>query len=389
MHNKKNPYVMLNKGFLEDNSLSWKAKGLLAYLLSRPDNWKTIVEQLVKKAKDGRDSVLSGLKELEIAGYFSRDCVRNEKGQITEWVTNVFEVPTENPDPGFPEEVKPDPDFPFQGNPRLIINDLMIKDQKKEREEQLEGVEEISEESAREEPPQPLQEQQANLSNSTILPSGSNGKENIGAGAARDNNALRPRGAVLASRTGQQIVYETFNPFHKVQTEKRSFHDDTPWSELAKEVGEKREDVHKVLHEWLVVFVTKNKPQINEPEGYSGGVIHNWVKTPGSHETNPLWCDFASQVREDGLAAIRSRLQEEKQQLTRLATEAERQKEIDRQARLKWQEEQAQKAELARQYWMAQAEKAKKETGGTSTSDPLLDILPTRILNVDDTEYDF
>jgi hypothetical protein len=213
--------------------------------------------------------------------------------------------------------------------------------------------------------------------------------KNTGAAAARDNNVLRPRGAVLASRTGQQIVYEAFNPFHKVQTEKRNFHDDTPWSELAKEVGEKREDVHKVLHEWLVVFVTKNKPQINEPEGYSGGVIHNWVKTPGSHETNPLWCDFASQVREDGLAAIRSRLHDEKQQLTRLATEAERQKEIDRQARLKWQEEQAQKAELAKQYWMAQAEKAKKETGGASTSDPLLDILPTRILNIDDTEYDF
>lgn len=39
---KKRPsnFVMMDKTFLEDDRLSYKAKGLLAYLLSKPDDWK-------------------------------------------------------------------------------------------------------------------------------------------------------------------------------------------------------------------------------------------------------------------------------------------------------------------------------------------------------------
>ena len=32
-------FVMMDKSFLEDTRLSYKAKGILAYLLSKPDNW--------------------------------------------------------------------------------------------------------------------------------------------------------------------------------------------------------------------------------------------------------------------------------------------------------------------------------------------------------------
>ena len=41
---KKRPsnFVMMDKTFLEDDRLSYKAKGLLAYLLSKPDDWKVI-----------------------------------------------------------------------------------------------------------------------------------------------------------------------------------------------------------------------------------------------------------------------------------------------------------------------------------------------------------
>ena len=40
---RPNNFVMLDKTFLEDDRLSFKAKGILAYLLSKPDNWKVIV----------------------------------------------------------------------------------------------------------------------------------------------------------------------------------------------------------------------------------------------------------------------------------------------------------------------------------------------------------
>ncbi len=34
----QNNFVMMDKTFLEDTRLSFKAKGILAYLLSKPDN---------------------------------------------------------------------------------------------------------------------------------------------------------------------------------------------------------------------------------------------------------------------------------------------------------------------------------------------------------------
>ena len=54
---RPNNFVMLDKTFLEDDRLSFKAKGILAYLLSKPDNWKVIVGNLVKYSKDGKSAV--------------------------------------------------------------------------------------------------------------------------------------------------------------------------------------------------------------------------------------------------------------------------------------------------------------------------------------------
>lgn len=66
---RDNPYVMMDKRALEDDTLTWRAKGLLAYLLSRPPDWKVLREDLINRSVDGRDSVQSGMKELASAGY--------------------------------------------------------------------------------------------------------------------------------------------------------------------------------------------------------------------------------------------------------------------------------------------------------------------------------
>ena len=54
---RPNNFVMIDKTFLEDERLSFKAKGILAYLLSKPDNWKVIVGNLVKYSNDGKSAV--------------------------------------------------------------------------------------------------------------------------------------------------------------------------------------------------------------------------------------------------------------------------------------------------------------------------------------------
>ncbi|NKQ22779.1 hypothetical protein HFD84_23740 [Brevibacillus laterosporus] len=58
-----------------------------------------MIIDLIKHAKDGRDSVYSGLKELEHAGYLSRVRERDENGKFLSMEYRIYETPqTENPD---------------------------------------------------------------------------------------------------------------------------------------------------------------------------------------------------------------------------------------------------------------------------------------------------
>ena len=87
-------YVMIDKTFLEDDRLSYKAKGILAYLLSKPDDWKVIVGNLVNNSTDGKAAVYAGLKELKECGYYKKVPIRNESGtRIVRWESTVYEVP--------------------------------------------------------------------------------------------------------------------------------------------------------------------------------------------------------------------------------------------------------------------------------------------------------
>ena len=91
--NKHNPYVMLDNRIFSDPNLSWKAKGILSYLLSKPDNWVISVSDLVKRSKDGRDAVYAGLKQLQDAGYITREVIRSINGRIESWEYTIFETP--------------------------------------------------------------------------------------------------------------------------------------------------------------------------------------------------------------------------------------------------------------------------------------------------------
>ena len=80
-------------GFLNNSELSWKAKGILAYLLSKPDNWKVIISNIVNNAIDGKGSVYKGLKELNEHGYYHKTTIRDEKGIIVRRDSVVLESP--------------------------------------------------------------------------------------------------------------------------------------------------------------------------------------------------------------------------------------------------------------------------------------------------------
>lgn len=102
--NKENPYVTINKTALNDNNLSFKAKGIFAYLMSRPDDWKCQVNDLKNHAKDGRDSIYAGLKELREHGYMIKRAIKNEKNIIIEWEEVLYEIPQDEAKEIFEEQ---------------------------------------------------------------------------------------------------------------------------------------------------------------------------------------------------------------------------------------------------------------------------------------------
>ena len=92
VHKTANFTVMSNYHFKE-KKMSLKAKGLLSLMLSLPDTWNYSVSGLVTLSKDGKDSVMSALAELEKFGYLQRERLINDKGQFAGIEYNIYEQP--------------------------------------------------------------------------------------------------------------------------------------------------------------------------------------------------------------------------------------------------------------------------------------------------------
>lgn len=86
-------FTIIDKGFLDNTDLSFKAKGLLAWLLSRPDDWQVYLSHLVTVSTDGREAVRSGIAELEAAGYVSKKPSKDKDGTFDGWDYTIREVP--------------------------------------------------------------------------------------------------------------------------------------------------------------------------------------------------------------------------------------------------------------------------------------------------------
>ena len=94
--NKNVNYTVMSNHHLQDKRLSLKAKGLLSYMLSLPDDWDYSLKGLTVGCKDGLDSVRTAVLELEERGYVRRQKVRNAKGQIIDYDYQVYESPVED-----------------------------------------------------------------------------------------------------------------------------------------------------------------------------------------------------------------------------------------------------------------------------------------------------
>lgn len=121
-------YTVLANAVLRDTNLSFRARGVLAAILSRPDNWRTTADLLARESKEGRTAILTALRELESVGYMTRTKYQNEKGQWV-WESLVYDKP-QKPESGFPTTGNPTSDEPTSENGTLI--EVTNKNERKE-----------------------------------------------------------------------------------------------------------------------------------------------------------------------------------------------------------------------------------------------------------------
>lgn len=95
----KRRFTVIADASLRDPRLSFRATGVLAFLLSLADGTDISGRRLCQTKKEGRDATLAALKELEEAGYLVRS--RHQNPADGRWTTlcTVVEAATDNPPP--------------------------------------------------------------------------------------------------------------------------------------------------------------------------------------------------------------------------------------------------------------------------------------------------
>ena len=116
---KSKNYTTISNVFLRDKNLSIKAKGLLAVVMSLPEDWDFTINGICSVLKEGKTAIYSAIQELKDCGYCNVDICRNEKGIITGNDYTFREFPNE----GNPYSEEPHSDFRHTGNPTQIIKE--------------------------------------------------------------------------------------------------------------------------------------------------------------------------------------------------------------------------------------------------------------------------
>lgn len=86
----RNNFTTFSNDLLRDENLSWRARGILVYMLSMPEDWVFYESEIMKHSKkEGRDAFRTAMKELKENGYVRKEAIKDEKGKIVKWATYV------------------------------------------------------------------------------------------------------------------------------------------------------------------------------------------------------------------------------------------------------------------------------------------------------------
>jgi hypothetical protein len=85
-------YVVVDNAVFNDERLSWEARGLMGYLLTKPDHWQVRLHDLLTHGPAGEHKLRRILEELRKARYVRRHRIRRADGTF-EWITMIYESP--------------------------------------------------------------------------------------------------------------------------------------------------------------------------------------------------------------------------------------------------------------------------------------------------------
>lgn len=109
-------FTAIDRATINDERLSFRAKGVLVWLLDKPEGYRIDSTDMASRAREGRDAIRSALTELEDAGYLVRHRRQVAGGR---WVTEVL-VHEQPPTPENPSSV-PTPEKPTSENQALVL----------------------------------------------------------------------------------------------------------------------------------------------------------------------------------------------------------------------------------------------------------------------------
>lgn len=98
-------FTQIPNEWLRDTRLSFKARGVLAMIMSHREGWSLSINSIASQNQEGKDAIRSAIQELETAGYLHRTQI-NEGGKFGEavWVT---QDPSDLPMADFPTTENP------------------------------------------------------------------------------------------------------------------------------------------------------------------------------------------------------------------------------------------------------------------------------------------
>ena len=79
---KNKDYSVMSNYHLKDKKISFKAKGLLSFMLSLPDNWDYSIKGIAALSKESDKTVRTILKELELNKYLIIEKKKNKKARF-------------------------------------------------------------------------------------------------------------------------------------------------------------------------------------------------------------------------------------------------------------------------------------------------------------------